>query len=114
MSMFNNQYGDELLLYFCGTDIDLHNILIRLNKYYYNIINTKDNYKVWISLLNYNEKYHKNLTKYKNYLFMHACRIGNIVICNYLINKFDDIDIHEYSECAFRWCCIIMLPIHTK
>ena len=56
MSIFNYKYGDEILLYYCAADIDLYNILKCINKYYYNVINADDNYKSWISLLDYSKK----------------------------------------------------------
>ena len=69
MSIFNYKYVDEILLHYCSTDIDLCNILKCLNKYYYSIINNNDNYKSWISLLDYNKK---NIVyiKFKNNLFI--------------------------------------------
>ena len=99
MSIFNYEYCDEILLHYCETDIDLYNILKCLNKYYYSIINANDNYKSWISLLNV------RLSHDKNVLFVKACRGGNIVICNYLLNKFNDINIHAHNEWAFRCSC---------
>ena len=55
MSIFNYKYDDEILLYYCDADIDLYNILKCINRYYYDLISTNDNYKSWISLLDYCE-----------------------------------------------------------
>ena len=104
MSIFNYKYCDEILLHYCDTDIDLCNILIRINKYYYGLINDNDIYKSWISLLNYN-KNHRRHSKIQNDLFLNACKKRNTVICNYIINKFSDINIHEENEHAFRASC---------
>lgn len=41
-----NEYVDKILLYYYNWDIDLHNILKRLNKYYYAIISNNDNCKL--------------------------------------------------------------------
>ena len=59
----------------------------------------------WIIVKKYN-----NYTNSKNNLFINACEKGNIIICNYLINKFNDIyvqknftpiDIHVNNELSF-------------
>lgn len=97
MSIFKYQYIDEILLQYCNADIDLFHILKRINKYYCAIIIINDNYKFWISLLNDNKK------KSNNKLFVDACSKGNIVICNYIINKFNNININANNERAFRF-----------
>lgn len=68
MSIFNYKYSDEILLYYCGTDIDLCNTIKCINKYYYNLINNNDNYKSWVSLLNFN-KSHRILSNFQDNLF---------------------------------------------
>ena len=105
MSIFNYQYVDDILLYYCDTNIGLCNILKCVNNYYYNMINDNDNYKSWVSLLDYIKK--QNIDTTKNNLFIHACARGNMMICNYLINEFNDIDIHypNSNEWAFRKSC---------
>lgn len=105
MSIFTYKYGDEILLYYNNTDIDLCNILKCINKYYYNLINTNDNHKNLTSLLDYSKKNYENTIKFKNRLFLNACEKGNMIICNYLINKFNDIDIHVENEYAFQLSC---------
>ena len=114
MSIFNYEYCDELLLHFSAMDIDLYCKLAALNKYYYGIINADDNYKSWISLLNYSEcnfKNHLASTNFQNNLFLSACENENIMICNYLINKFSDIDIHIENDYAFNFSCAGNLKI---
>ena len=44
-------------------------------------------------------------TNSKNNLFLSACEKGNIIVCNYLINKFNNIDIHTKNYCTFRYSC---------
>lgn len=105
MSIFNYNYGDEILLHFCHMDIDLCNILKCLNKYYYAIVNNNDNYKFLISLLDYSKKSCKTWTGFKDNLFICAYKKGNMLVCNYLINKFDNINIHSNNEYAFQLSC---------
>ena len=54
--------------------------------------------------INYNKNYIYSINS-KNNLFRNACRRGNMAVCNYLINKFNDIDIHEDDDAAFRYSC---------
>ena len=106
MSIFNYKYGDEIFLHYCSSDIDLYNSLKYLNKYYYNTVCAIDNYKSWISFLDYSKKKNnKDPKNFKNNLFINACGKGNMVICNYLINKFNDINIHAINEFAFQLSC---------
>ena len=104
MSILNYKYCDEILLHYCSTDIDLCNILKHLNKYYYGLINDNNIYKSWVSLLDHN-KDHCIHSNFQNNLFMNVCKKGNIIICNYIINKFNGINIHEEDEHAFRASC---------
>ena len=46
------------------------------------------------------------IVNFKNNLFINACEKGNIIICNYIINKFNDINIHAVNEYAFQLSCI--------
>lgn len=105
MSIFNYKYVDKILLHHCSWDIDLYYALKCLNKYYYNIINIMDNYNSWILLLDHNKRVRDYPKNFKNNLFINACEKGNMEICNYLINKFNDIDIHTRNEHAFQLSC---------
>src|SRR5580698_1582983 len=106
MSIFNYKYVDEIFLQYCSMDIDLYNILRRVNKYYYDTISNNDNYKSWILFLDdAKQNVARNEKNFKNILFINACGNGNMLICKYLINKFNNINIHALDEYAFQFSC---------
>ena len=82
MTMFNYKYVDEILLHYCGTDIDFCNVLKCLNKYYYGITNTNNIYKSWKSFLHHHKKNNMDTMNFKNALFKNACKKGNMIFFN--------------------------------
>ena len=40
-----------------------------------------------------------------NHCFRDACKAGNLDLAKWLIENFNNIDVHAYNEYAFIFCC---------
>jgi hypothetical protein len=98
MSIFTIQDIDKILLSFCDL-IDDYAAIKNINKYYYQLIINNLLYKSLAKLF-----VHSKSVKYHNSLFIHACQTNNI-LCEYIIKKFTDINIHMANEYPFQLSC---------
>ncbi len=82
---------------------DYHRMII--NKYYHGLIIDHTLYKKIIKLHHYNKTHVCEFASKNESLFINSCQTNNILISQYLIKKYPNINIHADNDHAFKLSC---------